>query len=71
MVWQTVWQTHDHRCDILHITLFAATLQRISMWVPTTPTNTTMEGLDKRWIDVYGAEKMALDDVHYMVIYLI
>jgi len=29
-----------------------------------------MEGLDKRRIDVYGAEKMVLEDVHYMVIYL-
>ena len=44
-------------------------LHRLSIWV-TTPTNTTVEGLDKRQIDVHGIEKMALEDVHYIVIYL-
>jgi len=29
-----------------------------------------MEGLDKRQTNVHGAEKMALEDVHYMAIYL-
>jgi hypothetical protein len=54
-VWRTVWQTHDHHCH-----LQSNALHKLSCTWVTTPANTTMEGLDKRQIDVQGAEKIGI-----------